>query len=228
MPGNITIKNQYSYEDLGFAKVDLSRQARKGVPEVIYAPGKKPEQIAKIMISLSRVANPVIVTRADKKVFEYISKKIPTAKFYEKARIIVLEKKKNTAKKGKVTIITAGTSDQAVAYEAFQVLKILGNKAELVVDVGVAGIHRLLHNLKKIRRSKVIIVIAGMDGALASVVSGLVRCPVVAVPTSVGYGASFKGVAALLTMMNCCSPGISVVNIDNGFGAAYFAHLINR
>jgi len=228
MPRNIAIRNKNLYEDLGFAKVDLSRQVRKGVPEVIYAPGKKPEQIAKIMKSLSRVADPVIVTRADKKVFECISKNIPTAKFYEKANIITLEKKSRASKKGRVMIITAGTSDQAVAQEALQVLKILGNKAELMADVGVAGIHRLFRNLKSIRKSKVIIVIAGMDGALASVVSGLVRCPVIAVPTSIGYGASFKGLSALLTMMNSCSPGIAVINIDNGFGAAYFAHLVNR
>ena len=227
MRRSATIK-KHTYDDLGFAKVDIHRKKIKGVPEIIYAPGKTPEQILKIMLSLSKSSKPVIVTRVKKNLYKIIRKKMPSAKFFEKANIIALEKKGKQSKKGNVLVITAGTSDQCVGEEALCVLKILGNRAEILNDVGVAGIHRLFRNINKLRKAKVIIVIAGMEGALASVVSGLVSCPLIAVPTSVGYGASFKGIAPLLTMLNCCSPGVVVVNIDNGFGAAYFAHLINK
>ena len=216
------------YEDMGFAKVDLGRALRKGVPEVIFCPGKNPDQIIKIMQSINRVSSPVIATHAEKETFDKVKEKIPEAKFYKDARLIILEKGERPPLKGRVLIITAGTGDCAVAEEAAVTLEVLGNKIERLYDVGVAGIHRLFRNRNKIRTAKVIVVIAGMEGALASVVGGLTDKPVIAVPTSIGYGANFKGIAPLLTMLNCCAPGVVVVNIDNGFGAAYFAHLINK
>lgn len=216
------------WEDLGFAKVDLHRAIRKRISEVIFCPGKNSEQIIKIMKSISRVSKPVIVTHAKKEIFDRVREKIPEAKFYEDARLIVLEKRNQQRRKGRVLIITGGTSDYPVAEEAAVTLNVLGNKVERLYDVGVAGIHRLLLNRNKIKSTKVIIVVAGMEGALASVVAGMVDKPVIAVPTSVGYGANFKGIAPLLTMLNCCAPGVVVVNIDNGFGAGYFAHLINK
>lgn len=218
----------FPYEDLGFAKVDLHREIRKGVPEVIFCPGKTPDQIIKIMHSISRISSPVIATHATREVFNKIAEKNPDVEFYEEARLLVLRKKNHQRQKGRVLIITAGTGDHPVAEEAAVTLSVLGNRVERLNDVGVAGIHRILLNRKKINRAKVIIVIAGMEGALASVLGGLTDKPVIAVPTSVGYGANFKGIAPLLTMLNCCAPGVAVVNIDNGFGAGYFAHLINR
>lgn len=218
----------FPYDDLGFAKVDLHRALRKGVPEVIFCPGKKPEQIIKIMQSIHRVSSPVIATRASREIFNQVIKKIPMAEFYEDAHLIVIKGKGRLRQKGMVLIITAGTSDYPVAEEAAVTLEVLGNGVQRLNDVGVAGIHRLLLNREKIKRAKVIIVVAGMEGALASVVGGITDKPVIAVPTSVGYGASFRGIAPLLTMLNCCAPGVAVVNIDNGFGAGYFAHLINK
>ncbi|OIN95899.1 1-(5-phosphoribosyl)-5-amino-4-imidazole-carboxylate carboxylase [Candidatus Desantisbacteria bacterium CG1_02_38_46] len=216
------------YDDIGFAKVDLHRVLRKGIPEVIFCPGKSPDQIIKIMQSINRVSGPVLATHAKREIFNKVKEKIPEAKFYEDARIIVLEKRSRLPFKGKVLIITAGTGDYSVAEESAVTLETLGNKVERLYDVGVAGIHRLFLNRNKMKMAKVIIVVAGMEGALASVVGGLTSKPVIAVPTSVGYGANFKGIAPLLTMLNCCAPGVVVVNIDNGFGAGYFAHLINK
>ena len=216
------------YDDIGFAKVDLHRVLRKGIPEVIFCPGKSPDQIIKIMQSINRVSGPVLATHAKREIFNKVKEKIPEAKFYEDARIIVLEKRSRLPFKGKVLIITAGTGDYSVAEESAVTLETLGNKVERLYDVGVAGIHRLFLNRNKMKTAKVIIVVAGMEGALASVVGGLTSKPVIAVPTSVGYGANFKGITPLLTMLNCCAPGVVVVNIDNGFGAGYFAHLINK
>jgi len=216
------------YEDIGFAKLDISRGIRRGFPEVVYCEGKTIKQVEKIVDSLLRNADKLLLTRADKKIFLHLNKKHLNLKFNEVAKVIYAQKKKNTFKKGLVLILTAGTSDIPVAEEARITLEVMGNRVETLYDVGVAGIHRLLYNEEILKRADIIIVVAGMDGALASVVSGLISKPVIAVPTSVGYGGSFHGIAPLLTMLNCCSPGVAVVNIDNGFGAGYFASLINR
>jgi len=218
----------FPYEDIGFAKIDHHRNLRRGVGEVIFCPGKTPQQILQIMKRLSDTANPVIATKATNRIYRLVKKEIPEAKFYKDARLIVIQKKKSHSKKGKVLVITGGTGDYAVAEEAAVTLEILGNRVKRLYDVGVAGLHRLLQNIKSIAEAKVIIVIAGMEGALASVVGGLTDKPVIAVPTSVGYGANLRGIAPLLTMLNSCAPGVVVVNINNGFGAGYFAHLINR
>ncbi len=218
------------FEDLGFACVDHHRQIRQGFPEVIYCPGKTTEQIIKIFESLAAKGNNVLATRAEPEVFEELAqtKKFPKARYEETAKAIVLEQKKLPASKTTLPIVTAGTSDLPVAAEAKVTAEIMGQRTELICDVGVAGIHRLFEHLPKLQKANVIIVIAGMEGALASVVGGLVSCPVIAVPTSVGYGSSFEGLAALLTMLNSCASGVTVVNIDNGFSAAVTATLINR
>lgn len=215
------------YEDIGFAKVDNHRSLRRGFPEVVFGKGKTVDQIVKISRRIALHDGILLVTRAPKEAYLKLKKSYPKAKFDEKARIISYRKMPPVFKKGLVLIITAGTADLPVAEEARATLEIMGNRVEILYDVGVAGIHRILSKKHVLEKADVIIVIAGMEGALASVVSGLVSKPVIAVPTSVGYGASFRGIAPLLTMMNCCSPGVAVVNIDNGFGAAYFASLIN-
>ena len=218
------------FEDLGFARVDHHRQIRCGLPEVIYCPGKTAEQIISIFSSLAEKGNNVLATRAEENIFDALAKtgKFPKARYEKLARAIVLEQKEMSRLKRAIPIITAGTSDLPVASEAKVTAEIMGQPAEIICDVGVAGLHRLLGQVEKLREANVIIVIAGMEGALASVVGGLVDCPVIAVPTSVGYGANFGGVAALLTMLNSCASGVSVVNIDNGFSAAVIATLINR
>ena len=218
------------FEDLGFACVDHHRQLRRGFPEVIYCPGKTTEQIIKIFDSLAAKGNNVLATRAEPEVFESLAKtkKFPKARYEETAKAIVLEQKKLPASKSVLPIVTAGTSDLPVAAEAKVTAEIMGQRTELICDVGVAGIHRLFGHLAKLQKANCLIVIAGMEGALASVVGGLVSCPVIAVPTSVGYGASFEGLAALLAMLNSCAAGVTVVNIDNGFSAAVTATLINR
>ncbi|MDP3791791.1 MAG: nickel pincer cofactor biosynthesis protein LarB [Candidatus Omnitrophota bacterium] len=215
------------YKDLGFAKVDCHRRLRRGFPEVIFGSGKTPEQIVKIAGNIISHDGTLLITRTDKKVFSRIKKICPGAKFDEKAKIIYFVKEKSSFKKGTVLVVTAGTGDLPVAQEARITLEVMGNKVQMLYDVGVAGVHRLLDSKDTLEKANVIIVIAGMEGALASVVSGLVSRPVIAVPTSVGYGASFSGLAPLLTMMNSCSPGVAVVNIDNGFGAGYMASMIN-
>jgi NCAIR mutase (PurE)-related protein len=217
----------FPYKDIGFARIDNHRSLRRGFPEVIYGKGKTPEQIIKIAERIISHDGILLVTRTDRKVFLRLKKRYPGVRFEAKAGIIYFRKEPPLPKKGVVLIITGGTADLPVAEEAKVTLELMGNPVEMLYDVGVAGIHRILDKKKALDRANVIIVIAGMEGALASVVSGLVSKPVVAVPTSVGYGASFAGMAALLAMMNSCSPGVSVVNIDNGFGAAYFASLIN-
>jgi NCAIR mutase (PurE)-related protein len=218
------------FEDLGFARVDHHRQIRCGHPEVIYCPGKTTEQIISIFSALAAKGNNVLATRAEENIFDALAKtgKFPKARYEKLARAIVLEQKEMSRLKRAIPIITAGTSDLPVASEAKVTAEIMGQPAEIICDVGVAGLHRLLGQVEKLREANVIIVVAGMEGALASVVGGLVDCPVIAVPTSVGYGANFGGVAALLTMLNSCASGVSVVNIDNGFSAAVIATLINR
>jgi NCAIR mutase (PurE)-related protein len=218
------------YEDLGFARVDHHRQLRKGFPEVIFCPGKTNEQIVRIFESLASRGNNVLATRAGPEAFEALMQtgKFPTARYDELARAIVLEQKELPPSKSVLPIVTAGTADLSVAMEAKVTAEIMGQRTELVCDVGVAGLHRLFGCLPKFDEANVMIVVAGMEGALASVVGGLVSCPVIAVPTSVGYGANFQGLSALLTMLNSCASGITVVNIDNGFSAAVTATIINR
>jgi len=218
------------FEDLGFARIDHHRSIRQGFPEVIYCLGKTNEQIILIFESLTAKGNNVLATRANPEVFQALTetKKFPKARYEQLAKAIVLEQKKLPQSKSILPIVTAGTSDLPVAAEAKITAEIMGQRTELICDVGVAGLHRLFDHLPKLQKANVIIVIAGMEGALASVVGGLVSCPVIAVPTSVGYGSSFEGLSALLTMLNSCASGVTVVNIDNGFSAAVTATLINR
>jgi len=216
------------FEDLGFAKVDHHRALRVGMPEVVFGEGKTPSQIAAIFSRLARRGGNVLATRVNDKQFAAVKKKVRRAEYRELARAIVLQRDARTYGKGVIAVVSAGTSDIPVAEEAVATAEVMGNHVEHLYDVGVAGIHRLLANRPTLTRARVIIVCAGMEGALPSVVGGLVGVPVIAVPTSVGYGAAFKGVAALLGMMNSCASNVSVVNIDNGFGAGYVASLINR
>ena len=216
-------------DDLGFAQVDLQREKRQGVPEVIYAAGKTKEQVLRIMQSIAGESKCVMATRADAEMFEYIRKELPAARYNETAKIIYLaDETRQIDESKRILILTAGTSDIPVAEEAKQVAVLLGNAVDCCFDVGVAGIHRLFAHLDEIAKATVIIVVAGMEGALASVVGGLTDKPVIAVPTSVGYGASFGGLSALLSMLNSCASGVAVMNIDNGFGAAMLADKILR
>lgn len=217
------------YEDIGFAKVDNHRSLRQGVPEIIFGGGKTKEQIVHIMDVLVKGGNDAIVTRTNKDIFKHVRKKYKKATYNEHARMIVVKRsKRDKRNKGLILIICAGTSDIPVAEEAAVVAEIMGNKVKRLYDVGVAGVHRLLSNIDLIMSATVLIVVAGMEGALPSVVGGLVDKPVIAVPTSVGYGANFGGISALLGMLNSCALGVAVVNIDNGFGAGCVANLINR
>ena len=217
-----------SYSDLGFAKIDNHRELRVGYPEVIYCEGKTVSQIKGIVsLMLTKDVN-ILGTRATRVMYEGVKEVCSDAQYNELARTIVIKRKKIEPVSTYIALVTGGTSDIPVAEEAAVTAEIFGNRVERIYDVGVAGIHRLFNNLDVIRRAKVIITVAGMEGALTSVVGGLVDKPVIAVPTSVGYGASFKGLAALLSMLNSCSSGVSVVNIDNGFGAGYLASIINK
>jgi NCAIR mutase (PurE)-related protein len=216
------------YRDLGFAKLDTHRHLRLGVPEVIFCQGKTVEQVVKIAERLIQDNRNIMATRASKKIYERIQELVGEAEYHELARIVVVRPEAIHEKAGRIAVVCAGTADIPVAEEAAVVAETLGNFVEKFYDVGVAGIHRLLDQREKITRANVVITVAGMEGALASVVGGLVDKPVIAVPTSIGYGASFHGLSALLTMLNSCAPGVSVVNIDNGFGAGYQAHLINQ
>jgi len=220
--------NERGYRDIGYAKVDLNRLHRKGFPEVIYCPGKTKEHIKKISKEILDAGQLLVLTRINKNFYTYLKKVYPKLKFNPQGKIAYLVKKARIFKKGYVLIVTAGTADIPVAEEAAVIAQLLGSPIKKLYDVGVAGIHRLLDKKQLLQEANVIIVVAGMEGALPSIVGGLVSCPVIAVPTSIGYGASFSGLSALLTMLNSCSPGVSVVNIDNGFGAGYFANLINR
>lgn len=219
----------WPFEELGFAKIDHHRTIRCGFPEVIYCPGKTAEQIVAIFEKLAPTGQNIIATRAESHIYDEVVQimKLNSLRYEQDARMIVLEQQPIENPVGKIIIVTAGTADIPVAEEARVTAYMLGQNVELVCDVGVAGIHRLFGNIEQIRAANVVIVVAGMEGALASVVGGLVDCPVIAVPTSVGYGASFEGLSALLTMLNSCASGVTVVNIDNGFGAAYAASLIN-
>lgn len=215
--------------DLGFATIDDARDSRQGFPEVIYCAGKTPEQSAQIFLALSQRNGNVLATRANKEHYEAIKALVADAEYNEAARTVTIEREPLAKDEERViTIITAGTSDIPVAAEAGVTASIMGNKVNYIYDVGVAGIHRLFARLEEIRQANVLIVVAGMEGALPSVIGGLVNKPVIAVPTSVGYGASFNGLAALLGMLNSCAAGVAVVNIDNGFGAGRLAHIINH
>jgi NCAIR mutase (PurE)-related protein len=216
------------FEDLGFAKVDHHRALRAGMPEVIFGKGKTPRQVAGIFQRLAEHGHNVLTTRATPEQFAAVQAVAPKAEYRELARAIVLRQERKKLGKGTVVVVSAGTSDIPVAEEAVVTAEIMGNDVKHIYDVGVAGIHRLLANRTAISKARVVIVCAGMEGALPSVVGGLVGVPVIAVPTSVGYGAAFDGLAALLGMLNSCASNVSVVNIDNGFGAGYVASLINR
>ncbi|MGA3032825.1 MAG: nickel pincer cofactor biosynthesis protein LarB [Terracidiphilus sp.] len=216
------------FEDLGFAKIDHHRALRTGMPEVIFAESKTPAQVAAIFTRMASAGGNVLVTRASREVNEAVLKAEPRAEVHEMARAITLTQTPAAAGKGTVGVVCAGTSDLPVAEEAAVTARLLGNTVELVADVGVAGIHRLLAQKDTLQSARVLVVCAGMEGALPTVVGGLVNAPVIAVPTSVGYGASLGGVAALLGMLNTCAPNVCVVNIDNGFGAACIASLINH
>jgi len=213
--------------DLGFAKLDIDRVKRRGFAEAVYCPGKTEEHLKKICGEFIKNKQDLLLTRLDKKTFSLLKKTVPRLQYHPLARIGYLIKERRIAKKGLVAVVSAGTSDIPVAEEAALVAQLLGSRVEKLYDVGVAGVHRVMSKIDMLRQADVIIVVAGMEGALASLVSGMVRCPVIAVPTSCGYGANFGGLSSLLTMLNSCSPGVVVVNIDNGFGAGYFANLIN-
>ena len=216
------------FEDLGFANIDHHRSIRRGFPEVIYGKGKTTEQIIKILKNMAAKKCPILATRINDKKAPKIKKAFPKAKYYPASGALTITSNKIENKGlGTILVVSAGTSDIPVAEEAIVTAKIMGNTVDHVYDIGVAGIHRLMSQKDKIRQANVIVVVAGMEGALPSVVGGLVLRPVIAVPTSTGYGASFGGIAALLGMLNSCSAGVSVVNIDNGFGAGYMASLIN-
>lgn len=215
-------------EEMGFATLDMDRQQRTGIPEVIYSEGKTPQQLAEIAGRLHNRGVPILATRATREKFEAVIEKIPEAIFHELARTIVHQPVEPAPSERYIAVVSAGTSDMPVSEEAAITAEFLGNRVERIYDVGVAGIHRLFNRMELIRSASVVIVVAGMEGALASVVGGLVDRPVIGVPCSAGYGANFGGVSALLAMLNSCAAGVSVVNIDNGFGAACQAHLINK
>jgi pyridinium-3,5-biscarboxylic acid mononucleotide synthase len=216
------------FEDLGFAKLDHHRALRTGFPEVVYCPGKKPEQIVKIVERLAARNKVILASRAAPEVYQALAARFPKAVYHETARMVVIGQPKLAPKAAAIAVVSAGTADLPVAEEAAVTAEAMGRKVERLYDVGVAGLHRLLTHKETLFRVGAIVVVAGMEGALASVVGGLVEAPVIAVPTSVGYGAAFQGLAALLTMLNSCAVGVTVVNIDNGFGAGYFAALITR
>jgi pyridinium-3,5-biscarboxylic acid mononucleotide synthase len=218
----------FPYKDLGYAKIDTHRDLRRGFPEVILCRGKTIEQIEKIVESLSSETDFIMATKADKAAYEAIRKVKNDAVYYETAHIVLIGKARKKKSTKTILVITAGTSDIPIAEEAVVTAEIMGNAVDRVYDIGVAGVHRLFDNSEKLFDANVIVVVAGMEGALASIIGGMVDSPVIAVPTSVGYGSSFEGLAALLSMLNCCAPGVVTVNIDNGFGAGYFASFINH
>lgn len=223
----LDVLKRLPYEDLGFAKIDTHRDLRTGFPEVVFCEGKTVEQITGLVQSLPPDGF-LMGTRADASVYDAVKAIRSDAVYHKSARIILVGERKGTRSEKAILVLSAGTSDQPVAEEAAVTAEAMGNAVERLYDVGVAGIHRLLAHGDKLSSANVLVVVAGMEGALASIVGGLVDRPVIAVPTSVGYGASFHGLAALLTMLNSCAPGVAVVNIDNGFGAGYMAGVINR
>lgn len=217
------------FEDLGFARVDHHRSLRKGFPEVIWGEGKDPRQILEVMRQLKAKGQNILITRLDEAKAKPIQKAFPRSTYYRSSRVLTyLTHPVRPGGRGKILVITAGTTDIPVAEEAAITARLMGNEVETLYDVGVAGIHRLLSEMKSLQEAEVLVVVAGMEGALPSVVGGLVDKPVIAVPTSIGYGTSFGGIAALLAMLNSCASGVAVVNINNGFGAGYIASLINR
>jgi NCAIR mutase (PurE)-related protein len=216
------------FEDLGFAKVDHHRALRHGMPEVIFAKGKTPEQVGAIAERLLANAPNVLITRADRACADYVGSSLPGAEYLPLSGTIRFWRDRTVTGRGKIAVVCAGTSDMFVAEEAQVTAELMGNTVDTIHDIGVAGIHRLMSNRERLTEARVVVVCAGMEGALPSAVGGLVSCPVIAVPTSVGYGASFQGLAALLGMLNSCASNVTVVNIDNGFGAGYVASLINR
>jgi NCAIR mutase (PurE)-related protein len=215
-------------EDLGFAVVDTHRAVRRGFPEVVYGPGKSPEQIVQIVSALRRAEQTVLVTRVGREVFEAITQQEPKAEYHELARAVVIRQGRGRAGRPGVVVLTAGTADLSVGEEAALTAELMGQEVIRIDDVGVAGIHRLVAHRETLASARVIIAIAGMEGALPSVVAGLTDCPIIGVPTSTGYGAGAGGEAALLAMLNSCAAGLTVVNIDNGFGAGFAAAMINR
>ncbi len=215
------------FVDLGFAHVDTHRALRKGFAEVIFGAGKRPEQIVRIVSELLLSTGSLLITRVSPDHVTALKQEFPTAIHHDLARCVTIEKRPLPKRPGQILVLAAGTSDLPVAEEAVVTAEVMGNSVERIYDVGVAGLHRLLSHLPKIQTANVLIVVAGMEGALPSVVAGLVARPVIAVPTSIGYGASFGGIAALLGMLNSCGSGVTVVNIDNGFGAGYAASQIN-
>ena len=221
------LKN-YPYEDVGCAKIDTQRALRNGAGEVIYGEGKTDDEILRIAEAIGARGQNILITRTNERVFKLVREAFPQAEFNARGRVISVKFKEPALTQSYIAIVSAGTADGAVVEEAYETARFLGNDARKFSDAGVAGLHRLIANLEQIRGAKVVIAVAGMEGALASVLAGLVSVPVIAVPTSVGYGASFGGLAALLAMLNSCANGVSVVNIDNGFGAAYNASLINH
>ncbi len=215
------------YEDLGFASLDHHRTLRQGFPEVVLGEGKSPEQVAIIAQSLAAHSDRLLVTRADIEMYQAVKERVPDAVYHAAARAVTLDRSKEPRRPG-IAVCCAGTSDVPVAEEAAVTAELMGSVADRMFDVGVAGLHRLLDKTARLRAARALVVVAGMEGALPSVVAGLVAAPVIAVPTSVGYGASFRGLAPLLAMLNACAAGVAVVNIDNGFGAGYLAAVINR
>lgn len=224
----LKILKDFPYEDLNFAKIDHHRELRRGFPEIVFGAGKTDTQILKIAEAILKKGSNLLITRVEPKVYTKIKKQIPKARYNSLAKAIYLKQKNPPPGKGRIVIITAGTSDIPVAEEATVTCEILGNEVDKIYDIGVAGLHRLFGELGTIKKARVIITAAGMEGALPSVIAGITEVPIIAVPTSVGYGTSFKGLAALLAMLNSCPGGLAVVNIDNGFGAAYIASLINH
>jgi NCAIR mutase (PurE)-related protein len=217
-----------SFRDLGFARVDHQRELRQGFPEVVFGLGKTPEQVSAISAEIVSRGHTLLVTRTSEEAFAAVRKKVPGATFHDVARVITYRQSEVQPGRGTIVVAAAGTSDLPVAEEACITAEVMGNTVDRLFDVGVAGIHRVLGEHARLLAARAVIVVAGMEGALPSVVGGLVRVPVIAVPTSVGYGASFGGLAALLGMLNSCAAGVSVVNIDNGFGAAAIASRINH
>ena len=221
------LKN-YPYEDVGCAKIDTQRALRNGAGEVIYGEGKTDDEILRSAEAIGASGQNILITRTNERVFGLVCEALPQAEFNARGRVVSVKFKEPALTQSYIAIVSAGTADGAVVEEAYETARFLGNDVRKFSDAGVAGLHRLIANLEQIRGAKVVIAVAGMEGALASVLAGLVSVPVIAVPTSIGYGASFGGLAALLAMLNSCANGVSVVNIDNGFGAAYNASLINH
>lgn len=228
LDGALAALKSWPYEDLGYARLDHQRSIRKGFPEVVFGEGKTADQVAEMLLRLAEANERVMATRVSRRIYEVVKTGLPHARYFERARIILVEKIPRQAPQGEGYIVVAsgGTADLPVAEEAAVTAEILGSPVRREYDVGVAGLHRLLDRVAMLQAARAVIAVAGMDGVLPSVIGGLVGCPVIAVPTSVGYGTGLGGIAALLTMLNTCAPGVACVNIDNGFGAGVMAHLI--